>query len=107
MKRGDIHWACLDPVQGSEMSKTRSCVIVSRDELNELLPTVVVCPLTTVVRPRWRTRLQVRCAGRKADICADQIRTMSKQRLGDRVGSLTKAEATRLRSLLSEMYGAS
>ena len=105
MKRGDIHWARLDPVEGCEMSKTRPCVIVSRDELNAALPTVVICPLTSALRPKWRTRLQVRCGGHKADICAEQIRTISKTRLGVCLGTLSKVEATALRTLLSEMYG--
>ncbi len=105
MKRGEIYWARLDPVEGSEMSKTRPCVVVSRNELNGLLPTVVVCPLSSVVRPRWRTRLQVRCDGRPADICAEQIRTVSKARLDGRLGALTRTEVAALCALLTEMYG--
>jgi mRNA interferase MazF len=107
MKRGEIYWARLDPVEGSEMNKTRPCVIVSRDELNAVLPIVVVCPVTSALRPKWRTRLQVRCDGRKADICAEQIRTIAKARLGDRIGELSKTEGAALRELLSETYGAS
>jgi mRNA interferase MazF len=106
MKRGEIYWARLDPVEGSEMNKTRPCVIVSRDELNAVLPIVVVCPVTSTLRPKWRTRLQVRCEGRKADICAEQIRTIGKARLGDRIGELSKTESVALRELLSETYGA-
>lgn len=106
MKRGEIYWARLDPVEGSEMCKTRPCVIVSRDELNGILPTVVVCPLTSAVRPKWRTRLLVRCANRKADVCTEQIRTITKARLGERIGTLSKTESKDLRVLLAEMYGA-
>ncbi len=105
MKRSEIYWARLDPVEGSELAKTRPCVIVSLDALNALLPTVVVCPLTSVLRPRWLTRLGITCAGRKADICADQIRTISKARLGKRLGKLAKAKASALRQLLAAMYG--
>ena len=105
MKRYEIHWARLDPVQGSEIGKTRPCVIVSDDLRNSALPTVVVCPLTSVLRPRWRTRLQVICAGQPSDVCAEQIRTISKQRLSGRLGALTSAEAATLRALLTEMYG--
>jgi mRNA-degrading endonuclease toxin of MazEF toxin-antitoxin module len=50
MKRYEVHWTKLDPVEGSEMGKTRSCVIVSDDLRNEILPTVVVCALTSVIR---------------------------------------------------------
>lgn len=105
MKRGEIYWAHLDPVEGSEMSKARPCVVVSRNELNGILPTVVVCPLSSTVRPKWRTRLQVRCDGRAADVCAEQIRTVSKARLGERVASLSRAETAALCALLGEMYG--
>jgi mRNA interferase MazF len=105
MKRGEIYWARLDPVEGSEMRKTRPCVIVSRDELNGILPTIVVCPLTSAVRPKWRTRLQVRCVNRKTDICAEQIRTISKARLGERLGTLSKNEIKDLCALLADMYG--
>lgn len=105
MKRYDIHWARLDPVEGSEMGKTRPCVIVSDNARNAALRTVVVCPLTSAIRPQWRTRLQVNCGGRKADVCADQIRVLSKARLGQKIGALSDAEAAALRELLAEMYG--
>jgi mRNA interferase MazF len=105
MKRGEIYWADLDPTEGSEISKTRPCVIVSRDELNTALPTVVVCPITSAVRPQWRTRLQIRGANRKADVCTEQIRTVSKTRLGKCLGALTKTESKDLHALLAEMYG--
>lgn len=105
MRRGEIHWARLDPVEGSELSKTRPCVIVSRDELNAVLPTVVVCPITSTVRPKWRTRLQIECAGRRADVCAEQIRTVSKSRLTKRVDVLSAAQVQALCALLADMYG--
>lgn len=105
MKRSEVDWARLDPVEGSEYGKTRPCVIVSLDALNAALPTVVVCPLTTVPRPSWRSRLQVTVAGKRADICADQIRTISKTRLEKRMGTLSKRDAEALHRLLGEMYG--
>jgi len=107
MKRDEIYWGRLEPVEGSEMGKTRPCVIVSLDSLNAILPTVVICPLTNVLRPHWRTRLQVKCAGRKADVCAEQIRVVSKARLADKIGDLSAEEATALRELLTDMYGES
>ena len=105
MKRYEIYWARLDPVEGSELGKTRPCVIVSLDSLNVILPTVVVCPLTTVLRPHWRTRLQVASAGKPADVCADQIRVVSKTRLTRKTGILSESDATALRELLTDMYG--
>jgi mRNA interferase MazF len=105
MKRYDIHWAILDPAAGAEMGKQRPVVIVSLDALNTRLLTVTVCPLTSQLHPGWRSRVQVQCAGRPAEIAADQIRTLSKARLGARIGALAAADATALRHLLSEMYG--
>ncbi len=103
--RYDIHWVNLDPVRGSELRKTRPSVIVSLDVLNRALPTVVVCPLTTQVHPEWRARLGVKVAGKPAEIAADQIRAVSKSRLGRKLGRLSAQDAASLRRLLSEMYG--
>jgi mRNA interferase MazF len=105
VKRYEIRWAALDPVQGSEMAKTRPVVIVSLDVLNERLGTVTVCPLTTSLHPTWRTRLAVRVARQDAEIAVDQIRTISKARIGRKLGALAEAEATALRRLITEMYG--
>lgn len=105
MRRYEIRWASLDPVRGSEMAKTRPVVIVSRDELNERLQTVTVCPLTAQLHPAWRSRLAVKVRGREAEIAVDQIRTISKPRLGEKVGSLSDAKASALRRLITEMYG--
>jgi len=68
MKRYEIRWTALDPTRGAEMSKTRPAVIVSLDALNRALPTVTVCPLTSQLHPTWRSRLQVRCGGRRAEV---------------------------------------
>jgi mRNA interferase MazF len=87
------------------MAKARPAVIVSLDALNRVLPTVTVCPLTSQLHPTWRSRLQVRCGGRPAEVAVDQIRTVSKNRLRERVGVLTKNEAAALRRLITEMYG--
>jgi mRNA interferase MazF len=104
-KRYDIHWVSLDPVRGGELRKTRPGVIVSRDVLNQTLETVVICPLTTQLHPTWRTRLDVNVAKRRAEIAADQIRAVSKWRLGRKLGSLSTRDAAALRRLLTEMYG--
>ena len=105
MKRYDIRWTALEPTTGAEMSKTRPSVIVSLDVLNRRLPTVTVCPLPTQLHPTWRTRLPVRCGGRPAEIAVDQIRSVSKKRVGERIGALSKREAASLRRLITEMYG--
>ncbi len=105
MKRYEIRWVSLDPTRGAEMAKTRPAVIVSLDVLNRQLQTVTVCPLTSHLRPTWRSRVQVRCGGRPVEIAVDQIRTVSKARLGDKIASLTKNETAALRRVITEMYG--
>lgn len=105
VERYGVYLANLDPTRGSEISKTRPVVVVSQDEMNRHLETMVVCPLTTRLHPRWRSRIQCACAGRKAEIAVDQIRTISKERLGRRIDRLEAAQATRLRQLIAEMYG--
>jgi mRNA interferase MazF len=105
MKRYEIRWASLDPVHGAEMAKTRPVVIVSLDVLNDCLQTVSICPLTSRQHAGWRSRLAVKLAGRDAEIAVDQIRTVSKFRLGDKAGVLSDDEAAALRRLITEMYG--
>lgn len=105
MKRYDLCWASLDPTQGAEMAKTRPVVIVSLDVLNARLETVTICPLTSQLHPTWRSRLRTRCGGQAAEIAVDQIRTVSKARLGDKIGVLSADDAAALRRLITEMYG--
>jgi mRNA interferase MazF len=100
-----VYLADLDPTRGREIAKTRPVVIVSQDEMNRYLDTVVVCPLTTKRHPRWRSRLQVTCAGRRAEIAVDQIRTISKERLGRKLDAFDASVAAQLRRLITEMYG--
>ena len=103
--RYSVYLAELDPTRGHEIAKTRPVVVVSQDDMNRFLDTVVVCPLTTKLHPRWRSRVQTVCAGRKAEIAVDQIRTISKQRIGRRLDELEPATAMLLRCLITEMYG--
>jgi mRNA interferase MazF len=103
--RYGIYRADLNPTRGSEINKVRPVVIVSLDVMNAALETVVVCPLTTKLHPRWRSRLQIKCQGKLAEIAIDQIRTISKIRLKTKLGHLASSEARELRRLISEMYG--
>lgn len=105
VKRYEVRWAILDPSRGAEMAKTRPVVIVSLDELNARLQTVTICPITSQLHPAWRCRLPVRCVGRPAEIAVDQIRTVSKTRLGPRIASLSDEAASSLRRLITEMLG--
>jgi len=104
-KRYSIYWAALNPSRGSELAKSRPVVIVSLDILNDQLETVTVCPLTTQLHPAWRSRLPVVCDRRPAEVAVDQIRAISKSRLGSKISALSEDEAAALRRLITEMYG--
>lgn len=103
MKRYDIYWVDLNPTLGSEINKTRPCVIISPDELNRHLNTVVIAPLTSRVRDYYPFRLQVKVDAKIGQIALDQVRTIDKQRLKGRLSSLTADEAESLRTILYEM----
>ncbi len=105
INRYDIFFADLNPTTGSEIKKVRPVVIVSQDEMNKYLETVVVCPLTTKLHPHWKTRFQVQYANKKAEVAVDQIRTVSKQRLRNKIGKLSKISAAQIRKLITDMYG--
>jgi mRNA interferase MazF len=104
-ERYGIYRADLNPTRGSEINKVRPVVIISLNELNSVLETVVVCPLTTKMHPAWRCRLQTTCQGKRCEIAVDQVRTISKTRLVSRMGMLSASGARDLRRLISEMYG--
>ena len=105
IKRYEIYYADLNPSIGSEIKKIHPVVIISQDEMNKYLETVVVCPLTSKLHPPWRTRLQIKCTGKKAEIAVDQIRTISRQRLKKKIDKLSKTKAAQLRKLITDMYG--
>ena len=105
VERYGIYLANLNPVRAAEIAKTRPVVVISQDEMNHYLDTVVVCPLTTKLHPRWRSRIPVPCAGEKAEIAVDQIRAISKVRLIKGLDKLATMDAARLRRLIVEMYG--
>ncbi|MEO7726129.1 MAG: type II toxin-antitoxin system PemK/MazF family toxin [Burkholderiales bacterium] len=104
IERYGIYFANLDPTRGREIAKTRPVVIVSPDEMNRHLDTVVACPLTSTLHARWRSRVQCTCAGRKAEIAVDQIRTLSRERLGRKIGQLDARGAAQLRQVIAAMY---
>ena len=80
-------------------------VVISQDELNKYLDTVVVCPLTTTIHPQWRSRIEVVCDNKPAEVAVDRIRSISKQRLVRKIDKLTPVEARKIRLLIAEMYG--
>lgn len=105
IKRYQIFFADLNPTQSSEINKIRPVVVISQDAMNHYSDTIVVCPLTSRLHPTWKSRIQILCQGKKAEIAVDQIRTISKVRLKNAIDKLSREKATELRHLIIEMYG--
>jgi mRNA interferase MazF len=102
-RRFEIWLIPLDPTRGSEIRKTRPCVVVSPDEMNRHIRTVIVAPMTTASRP-YPTRVAVRFAGRQGQVALDQIRTVDKARLIRKLGDLPDEAARAVASVLVEMF---
>jgi len=102
-RRGDVHLVRLDPSLGSEIRKTRPCVVVPPDELNQHLRTVIVAPMTTGghVYP-WRIRC--RFQRRSGFVALDQIRTVDQERLLKRLGELAPDALDDVMRGLQEMF---
>lgn len=87
VKRGEVYWIELDPTVGSEIKKTRPCLIVSPDDMNSVLPRVIIAPITSKGQPLG-CRPEVQLEGKSARILLDQIRTVDKQRLKKKIGRI-------------------
>ena len=102
MKRLEVWLVNLDPTTGSEMRKTRPAIIVSPDELNDRLRTVVVVPLTT--GREYPFRVPTRVGGTAGVAAIDQVRTVDKRRLVRRLGALDSETAALLLNAIAEMF---
>lgn len=91
-KRGEVWWVRLDPTSGSEISKTRPCLIVTTNVLNERRRTVVVIPLSTSPLASPPLMVAINCAGRAAVAVIDQIRAVSKDRLDKPISKISTEE---------------
>lgn len=103
MNQYDIVLVNLDPTIGSEIQKTRPCVIVSPDELNHNLQTIVVSPMTTTLRS-YPTRVELKLNGKTSSIAIDQIRTIDKVRIIKILGKLNKSEIREVKSVIKETF---
>ena len=103
LKQYNIVLVNLDPTIGSEIKKTRPCVIISPDEMNKYLQTIVVAPLTSSSKS-YPTRVQVKHNKTKGWVVLDQIRTIDKQRIIKVLGTLTEKEIYSIKSIIHETY---
>ena len=101
--RFDVFLVRLDPTEGHEIRKTRPCLVVSPDEMNRHLSTVLVAPMTTQGQA-YASRVPVTFEGRSGQIVLDQLRTVDKDRLVKRLGSLTDATGAKVLALLGTMF---
>jgi mRNA interferase MazF len=101
--RFQVYLVALDPTLGSEIQKTRPCVIISPDEMNRHIRTVIVAPMTTKGRD-YPTRIGCSFQGKKAQVVLDQIRTVDKVRLVKLLGTLDSKNGDRVLQVLHEMF---
>lgn len=103
LKQYQIVLVNLDPTIGSEMKKTRPCVILSPNEMNKYLQTIVIAPMTSSSRS-YPTRVEVKHAKPKGWIVLDQIRTVDRQRIIKILDELTEREVEKTKSVLKETF---
>jgi len=101
LKQYQIILVNLNPTIGSEIKKTRPCVIISPDEMNKYLRTIIVAPMTTTSR-KYPTRIEVKHDQKTGWIVIDQIRTIDKQRIIKVLGSLSQPEIKEVKSIIRE-----
>ena len=101
--RGAVHLAVLGPTKGSEIRKTRPCLIVSTNELNQHLRTVIVAPMTTGGQA-YPWRVSCRFQGRSGYVAVDQLRTVDTERLIKRIGKLPAETVGEVLRVLQEMF---
>ena len=103
VKRFDVYLINLDPTIGSEIQKTRPCLVISPDELNRFIRTVIVAPMTTK-GTSYPTRVACKFQRKRGEIVLDQIRTVDKTRLVRRLGKIDKQTQAEVLSVLGEMF---
>ena len=101
--RGEVHLVRLDPTLGSEIRKTRPCVVISPDEINEHLRTIIVAPMTTGGHA-YPWRIACRFQNTSGFVALDQIRTVDSERLVKRLGRLSSGTTTEVLDTLQEMF---
>ena len=103
VSRFDVYLVNLDPTIGKEIKKIRPCVIISPDEMNRHIATVIVAPMTTKGH-RYPTRISCKFEGKSGQVALDQIRTVDKARLTKKLGKLNKQTQNSILSILNEMF---
>jgi mRNA interferase MazF len=103
VKRFEVYLVTLDPTTGREIKKTRPCLVISPDEMNRYIATVIIAPMTTQGQA-YPTRVLCRFQGKEGRIVLDQIRTVDKARLIKRLGSISPSVQKAVLSVLAELF---
>lgn len=103
IERFEVYLVNLDPTQGREIRKTRPCLIISPNEINHHIGTIIIAPMTTRGRD-YPTRVPVTFQGKDGQIVLDQIRTVDKNRLFRRLGQIDESTAQRVLEVLAEIF---
>ena len=103
VSRFDVLLIRLGATKGKEIRKTRPCLVISPDEMNRHLQTVIVAPMTTRTKP-YPTRVPCRFQGKKGEVALDQIRTVDRTRLVKKLGSLSPSTTRRILETLANMF---
>src|SRR6266496_3398739 len=102
-RHAEVWLVSLDPMQGSEIQKTRPCLVVSPEEMNRHLRTVIIAPMTAAGRP-YPTRVTVTFQKKRGQVALDQIRAVDRQRLVKRLGAVASETAQAIAAVLVEMF---
>ena len=103
IKRFDVYFIDLDPTVGHEIKKTRPCLIISPDEMNRFISTVIVAPMITKGK-KYPTRVPCTLQGKKGQVVLDQIRTIDKERLVKKLGTISSNVQKNILNILQEMF---
>lgn len=104
VKRFDVYLVNLDPTVGAEIKKTRPCLVISPDEMNRHVQTVIIAPMTTQIRATYPTRITCEFGNQQGQVVLDQLRTVDKIRLVKQLGQLDKTSRKKVLQVLSEMF---
>jgi mRNA interferase MazF len=101
VERYGIYWINLDPTVGREMKKTRPCIVLSPNEANRHISTVIIAPITSTLR-NYPMRLNLTLKGKKGQIACDQMRCVDVQRMGTKIQILPSNQQKKLREIIEE-----
>ncbi len=102
VKQYQIYFVNLDPTIGAEVKKIRPCVVVSPDEINSYLKTIIVAPITSTLKS-YPTRIDILIQGRNGQVMIDQIRTIDKSRLLNQIALLNEKEIKKIKFVIKQM----